>query len=116
MSIRKPRSVQQKMTAIIFLVSMSVLILTSLQFVFFELKHRQDVARDDIVSLAKLISANAKFPMTIKDYAGVGKIINSLSARKDVASSYLLLPNGASVVGYSKSQNSHARIDSARHP
>jgi len=114
MSILKPRSVQQKMTAIIFLVSMFVLILTSLQFVFFELKHRQDIAQDDIVSLAKLISANAQFPMTIKDSVGVENILNSLSARKDVVSAYLLLPNGKSVVGYSRSQSNHARIDSVK--
>jgi signal transduction histidine kinase/ActR/RegA family two-component response regulator len=85
-----------------------------LQFIFFELKHRQDIAQDDIVSLAKLISANAKFPLTIKDYAGAEKIMSSLSARKDVTSAYLLRPNGASVVGYSKSQSSQARIDSAK--
>ncbi len=112
MSIRKPRSVQQKMTGIIFLVSMFVLVLTSLQFVFFELKHRQDIARDDIASLVKLISTNAQFPMAIKNYVGVENILNSLSARKDVVSAYLLLPNGKSYVGYSRSQNSHVRIDS----
>jgi len=114
MFIRKPRSVQQKMTAIIFLVSMFVLVLTSLQFVAFELKHRRDIAYDGIGSLARLISTNAQLPMTIKDYVGVGKLLNSLSARKDVASAYLLLPNGRSVADYSRSQNSHARIDSAK--
>ncbi|MCK4510072.1 MAG: response regulator [Desulfuromonadales bacterium] len=114
MPIRKPRSVQQKMTGIIFLVSMLVLFLTSLQFVFFELKHKQDTARDDISSLAELISTNAQLPMTIKDYIGVRSILNSLSARKDVVSAYLILPNGKSVVGYSRSQNSHIRIDSAK--
>ena len=110
----KPRSVQQKMTVIIFLVSMFVLILTSLQFVFFELKHRQDIAQEDIRSLGKLISANARFSMTIRDYVGLNNTLQSLSARKDVVSAYLLLPNGNSVAGYSRSQNSHARIDSAR--
>ncbi len=114
MFIRKPRSVQQKMTAIIFLVSMFVLVLTSLQFVAFELKHRRDIAYDGIGSLARLISTNAQFPMTIKDYVGVGKLLNSLSARKDVASAYLLLPDGRSVADYSRAQNSHAFIDSAK--
>ncbi len=114
MFIRKPRSVQQKMTGVIFLVSMFVLVMTSLQFVFFELKHRQNIALDDIGSLSKLISSNAQFPMTIKDHVAVRKILNSLSARKDVASAYLILPNGKSVAGYSRSQNSHIRINSAK--
>ncbi len=76
MSIRKPRSVQQKMTGLIFVVSMFVLIVTSLQFVFFELKNRQDVALDDIRSLAELISANARLPLIIKDHTGAGEILN----------------------------------------
>ena len=114
MSIRKPRSVQKKMTGIIFLVSMLVMFLTSLQFVIFELEHKRDTARDDIVSLADLISTNAQFPMTIKDHVAVKSILNSLSARKDVVSAYLLLPNGKSVAGYSRSQNSHTRIDSVK--
>ena len=114
MPLRKSRSVQQKMTAIIFLVSTFVLVLTTLQFVFFELKHSQDIAHDDINSLARLISANARFPMAIKDHAAVGSILDSLVARKDVVSAYLLWPNGKSVVGYSRSQNSHSRIDSSK--
>lgn len=114
MPIRKLRSVQQKMTAIIFLVSMFVLVLTSVQFVIFELHHRQSIAEGDIDSLAKLISTNAQFPMTIKDYAGVENILNALSVRKDVVSAYLLLPNGRSVVGYSRSQSNHVRIDSKK--
>ncbi len=114
MPLRKPRSVQQKMTAIIFLVSTFVLVLTSLQFVLFELKHRQDIAQDDIASLARLVSANARFPMAIKDHVAVGNLLNSLAARKDVVSAYLLWPNGKSVVGYSRSQNSSSRIDSSK--
>ncbi|MGK2904893.1 MAG: ATP-binding protein [Desulfuromonadales bacterium] len=102
------------MTGIIFLVSTFVLVLTSLQFVFFELKHRQDIAHDDIGSLARLISANAQFPLAIMDSAGAGMVLDSLAARKDVTSAYLLLPNGKSLVAYSRSQNSHSRIDSLK--
>jgi signal transduction histidine kinase/ActR/RegA family two-component response regulator len=114
MPLHKPRSVQQKMTAIIFLVSTFVLVLTTLQFVFFELNHSRDIAHDDINSLARLISANARFSMAIKDHAAVGSILDSLVARKDVVSAYLLWPNGKSVVGYSRSQNSHSRVDSSQ--
>jgi len=114
MSIRKKLSVQQKMTGIIFLVSMLVLVLTSLQFVLFELKHRHDIVHSDIASLAKLVSANARFPMTIKDSVAVGNILDSLSTREEIISAYLLLPNGKSLAGYSRSQNSNSRIDSAK--
>jgi hypothetical protein len=105
MSLRKPISVQEKMTGIIFLVSMLVMILTSAQFVFVELRQMKSVAREDIASLAKLISANARFALTIKDYAGVKNTIDSLSARKDVVTAYLLKPNGLSQAGYSRSQS-----------
>ncbi len=114
MLLRKPLSVQQKMTGIIFLVSMLVLVLTSLQFVFFELQRMQTIAHDDVRSLARLISNNARFSLTIKDYASAETILASLSARTDVASSYLLFPNGQSMASYSRSQTSHARRDSAK--
>ena len=114
MSHRKPLSVQKKMTGIIFLVSMLVMILTSAQFVFVELQQMKSVARDDIASLARLVSANARFVLTVKDYAGAKNTIDSLSARKDVVTAYLLKPNGLSHVGYSRSQSSRSRIDSAK--
>ncbi len=111
---RKTLSVQQKMTAIIFLVSMLVLVLTSLQFVFFELQRMQTIAQDDVRSLAKLISTNARFSLTIKDYTGAESVLASLSARTDVVSAYLLFPNGQSMASYSHSQIGHARRDSAK--
>ncbi len=114
MSLRKPISVQKKMTGIIFLVSMLVMILTSGQFVFVELQQMKSVVRDDIVSLSSLISANARFHLAVKDYGGVKNTIDSLTARKDVVTAYLLKPDGFSQVGYSRSQNSRARIDAAK--
>lgn len=114
MSLRKPISVQKKMTGIIFLVSMLVMILTSGQFIFVELQQMKSVVRDDIVALSRLISANARFHLAVKDYGGVKNTIDSLTARKDVVTAYLLKPDGFSQVGYSRSQNSRARIDAAK--
>lgn len=114
MSFRKPVSVQKKMTGIIFLVSMLVMILTSAQFIFVEWQKMQNDAREDISSLASLVSANASFDMAVKDHAGIKNTINSLSARKDVVTAYLLRPDGLSHAGYSRSQNSQARIDTAK--
>lgn len=113
MSLRKSLSVQQKMTGIIFLVSMLVMILTSGQFVFIELQQMKSVARDDISSLARLVSANARFSLMVRDYTAAKNIIDSFSARKDVVSAYLLKPNGASKVTYNRSQNSKSRINSS---
>jgi len=114
MSFRKPISVQKKMTGIIFLVSMLVMILTSGQFVFVELQQMKSVVRDDIISLSRLISANAQFPLAVKDYSSAKNTIDSLTARKDVVTAYLLKPDGFSQAGYARSQNSRARIDTAR--
>ncbi len=110
---RKSYSVQQKMTLIIFLVSVFVLLLTSVQFAAIELKRIRDAAYADASSLARLISANARFAMKIKDFPDAESVLRSLAARKDVVSSHLLLPNGQSVVRYSRSQVSHARLDTA---
>lgn len=114
MSFRKPISVQKKMTGIIFLVSMLVMILTSGQFVFLELQQMKSVVRDDIISLSRLISANAQFSLAVKDYSSAKNTIDSLTARKDVVTAYLLKPDGFSQAGYARSQNSRARIDTAR--
>jgi signal transduction histidine kinase/ActR/RegA family two-component response regulator len=113
MPLRKSYSVQQKMTLIIFMVSVFVLLLTSALFAVIELKRIRDVADDDISSLARLMSANTRFAMKIKDYAGAENVLQSLAVRKDVISSHLFLPNGQSVVHYSRSETSHARVDTA---
>ncbi|NIP48592.1 MAG: HAMP domain-containing protein, partial [Gammaproteobacteria bacterium] len=98
--MHKQLSVQKKMTAIIFLISMLVMLLTSLQFVFFELKRTQDFAKDDLNSLAKVISSNSSLPMALKDHVAMQEILNSLGSRKDVASAYLLSGNGQALVSY----------------
>ena len=113
MSLNKPRTVQQKMTAIIFLVSMLVMILTSAQFVFVEFQQMKKVARDDILTLSNLVSTNARFSLSVKDFPAAKNTVDSLSSRKDVVSSYLLSPIGRTLVSYSRSQNSFSRIDSA---
>jgi signal transduction histidine kinase/ActR/RegA family two-component response regulator len=114
MLFRKPLSVQQKMTSIIFLVSMLVLILTSTQFIFVELQRMRALAREDISSLANLISANVRFPLLLRDYSRSESVLDSLAARKEIVSSYLLLPNGKSFASYSRSQSGHVRVDSAK--
>jgi signal transduction histidine kinase/ActR/RegA family two-component response regulator len=72
------------------------------------------VVRDDIISLSGLISANARFSLAVNDYGGAKNTIDSLTARKDVVTAYLLKPDGFSQAGYARSQNSRARIDTAR--
>lgn len=114
MSFSKPLSVQQKMTGLIFLVSMLVLLLTSGQFVFFELQNMKDTVRDEIVSLSRLVSANARFSLAVKDNSAAKNLLDSLSANKDVVTAYLLNPEGLVRVGYSRSQNSPSRIDAAQ--
>jgi len=110
MALRKSLSVQQKMTGIIFLVSVFVLVVTSVQFALIELKRIQDFAREDLHSLTKVISSNAALPIAIKDHVRMQEIITSLGARKDVASAYLLLPNGRAMVSYSPpSESLHSR-------
>jgi signal transduction histidine kinase/ActR/RegA family two-component response regulator len=109
MTERKPRSVQKKLTGIIFLVSAFVLILTSLQFVYIELQRMQQMARNDISSLAHLVSTNVSFPLTIKDNHSAEKFLDSLQARKEVVSAYLIQPDGKTFASYSRAQNSYSR-------
>jgi len=99
------------MTGIIFLVSMLVLVLTSVQFVFFELSRMQDYAEGDLKSLSRVIAANAAFPMAIKDRLGMQEILASMIARKDVASAHLLTPSGMAIVSYPISHVASAGIN-----
>ena len=109
MSLRKPISIQKKMTGIIFLVSMLVMVLTSAQFFFIERQHMKSVARDDIASLIALVSSNARSHMVLNNYAGVKRTLESLSVRKDVVTAYLLKPDGLARVGYSRAQKSRTQ-------
>ncbi len=104
MSMRKPLSVQQKMTGIIFLVSIFVMLLTSAQFIFFELRRIHAFAEEDAHSLSHVISTNAGMPMALKDHHAMQLILDSLNARKNVASAYLLSPSGQSIVSYSSAE------------
>ncbi len=115
MLIRKPLSVQQKMTAIIFLVSMLVLLLTSAQFAFLGLKRIKDEARSDVQSLVNLIAANARFSLTINDTNAASAILGSLEARHEVVSAYLLRPNGVTLASYSRSRSNNSRMASENH-
>ena len=90
-----------------------MLVLTSVQFAFVELKRMRDVARDEVGSLARLVSANARFAMAVKDYVGAEKVLNSLDARYSVVKAYLFLPNGKLAAAYSRSRTSHARLDNS---
>ena len=110
---RRPRSVQKKLTGIIFLVSAFVLVLTSLQFVYIELQRMQNMARSDISSLTQLISTNVSFPLMIKDNPSAKRFLDSLKARKEIASAYLILPDGKTVASYSRAQSTYTKRKSA---
>ena len=88
------------MTGIIVLVSTLVLVLTSVQFLWMESKRMDTFAEGDLVSLSSVISANAALTMAIRDSVGMEKILASLGARHDMASAYLLDPNGQSLSSY----------------
>lgn len=110
MTIRKPLSVQQKITGIIFLICALVLLLTSVQFGFVVLQRLNDEARNDAMSLARLVSANSRFPLAIRDYRALDSLLDSLEARAEVVSAHVLLPSGQSAASYSRSRSSHARL------
>lgn len=110
MPFTKPHSVQQKMTEVTFLVGIIVLISVTALFALVEMRRMRDNMREDIHALASLVSTNAQFSLAIKDYNGAENVIKTLAARKDVISSYLLLPNGQSIATYSRAQTGHHRI------
>jgi len=112
MLIRRPLSVQQKMTGIILLVSALVLLLTSLQFGFVGLKRLKDEARKDTRALSSLIAANARYPLVTRDINAAANLLDSLKARQEVVAAYLLLPNGQTLADYSRTRSSSARLTS----
>lgn len=114
MQFHKSLSVQQKMTGIIFLVSAVVLVLFSVMFAFFEVRRMHGSVHDDIRSLARLVAENVNSSLRIKDYVTTDQVLDSLASRKDIVSSYILLPNGKTISGYARTQGNYSRIDSTR--
>ena len=114
MSRRKRLSLKQKMTGIIFLVSMFALILTTAQFVFFESKHMHDFAEGELSSLARVISLGAVLPMASGDLAHMQEILTALGAREDVFFAQFLTTNGRTIVSYQTSPASTSGIDPSR--
>lgn len=98
------------MTGIIFLVSVLVLLLTSLQFGFVVQKRLKDEAQNDIRALSSLVAANARFPLIIRDVVAASNLLDSLKARKEVVAAYLLLPSGQTVASYARSHSSSSRL------
>lgn len=79
---------------------MIVLLLTSVQYVFFELNHMDNYAEGDLSSLARVISSNAALPMAIKDHVNMQEILSSMQERTDVVSAHFLTPDGQAIVSY----------------
>ncbi len=115
MFLRKASTVQQKMTGIILLVSLCVLMLTSAQFVYIELKRIDDFAQGDLSSLARVIASNAALPMAINDRTSMQEILLALEERKDLASAYLLTPHGQSIFRYPNYQVSTSTVDAKKY-
>ena len=111
MTLFKALNVQQRMTAIIFLVSLFVLFVVSTQFFLLELRQMRRVAREDLSLLVQVLSANARRPMALKDHISMQEILDSLEARNDVVSAYLLDVEGHSIVRYPNAQNKSSKID-----
>ena len=61
----------------------------------------QSYGEEDLHSLSHVVSTNAGMQMALKDHQAMQLILDSLDARKDVASAYLLSPSGQSIVSYS---------------
>ena len=102
----KPFFIQQKMTGMIFLFSIVAMLLVSANFFTVELQRMQNLLERDIDSLAKVISSNAAQSMASNNRFAMRDILSTLKERSDIASAYLLLPDGKTTISFEEKPTS----------
>ena len=103
-----PMTVRQKLTGIIFLVSMTVLCLSSMFYVFIELRDIRTSQYENLTSLSEVIVANGQLTLATKNVRGAEDVLNTVHAHPDVVTAYFFYPEGRMVAAYShNSEGSH---------
>ena len=93
-------SLRQRLTLVIFLVSMLVLCLSSSFSAIVELHNLRKSMREDLLALSELIAANSVLPLATKDVAGADRIMRSIHSQHEIVTAYLLKPDGEMFSAY----------------
>lgn len=112
----RPMSLRQKLTGIIFLVSMTVLCLTSVFFVSIELRYIRNSLHENLVSLSEVITANGMMALATKDVQAAEDVLQTVQAQPDVVTAYFFYPEGRMVAAYSHEVSGAPRPDSSVDP
>lgn len=94
-------SVRQKLTGIIFLVSMIVLCLSSAFSAYVELRHLRQSMREDLGALSGILTANGVVELATRNFAGADNILKTVHSQPDVVTAYFFFPDGEVVAAYS---------------
>ena len=93
-------SLRQRLTLVIFLVSMLVLCLSSSFSAIVELRNLRNSMRKDLLALSEFIAANSVIPLATKDVAGADRIMQNLHSQHEIVTAYLLNPDGEMFAAY----------------
>lgn len=93
-------SLRQRLTLVIFLVSMLVLCLSSSFSAIVGLHNLRKSMREDLLALSELIAANSVIPLATKDVAGADRIMRSIHSQHEIVTAYLLNPDGEMFSAY----------------
>mgnify|MGYP001275832531 FL=1 len=93
-------SIRQKLTLIIFMVSMVVLFLSSTISALIEMRHLQTSTKGNLVALSEVIAANGWRALLTRDSIEAEQVLNSVHSQSDVVTAYFFSPEGRMVSAY----------------
>ncbi len=109
-------TIRQRLTGIIFLVSMTVLCLASLFYVFLELRLIRESLQENLVSVSEIVTANAMTALMTKNVLGAEAVLQTMRAQPEIVVGYFLSPQGRVVADYFQKAQGIRRPDSSLDP
>ncbi len=116
MSSTARMTVRQRLTGIIFLVSMTVLCLSSLLYVLLELRFIRNSLQENLVAVSEIITANAMTALLTKDVLAAEAVLQTMQAQPEVIVAYFLSPRGQVVAEYFQRSDGTRSLDSSLTP
>ncbi|MES9992875.1 MAG: ATP-binding protein [Candidatus Thiodiazotropha sp.] len=100
MDLLRNASIKHKLEVIILFITASVLLLSLLLFMIFEITSARSEAATRLQSLALLLGANSNAAITFNDQDTANDILATLSTQQDVIEASIILNNGNSFARY----------------
>ncbi|MBT2987984.1 MAG: hypothetical protein B6D72_10965 [gamma proteobacterium symbiont of Ctena orbiculata] len=104
MDLLRNASIKHKLEAIILMITATVLLLSLLLFMVFEINSARSEAATRLQSLALLLGANSSAAITFSDQDTANDILATLSTQQDVIEATIVLTNGDRFARYASAK------------